>query len=287
VHRHFRLSSLAVVASFALLGAGVGCGNADEAQEDTTREPAPSEPAVFSASNGTKSELGIVKWGFDSRSDGDEVIYRGYGDRNQVLIEVVRKLDRSNDDKWVMTMTATGKLGSASERVEFTLKTVESGDTEIYTTVIENSFNEGEGAFKVLKAFQVDAQAYVADDGALTGGGSLVSGTGDQLVDRCKELATKCNRLLIRDEIAAAGQSSECGLLKTIGVPLLGGVIGAGLGVWAGGVGAVPGAAIGVVAGSGTQAALCLDAQLAARRARQDLQKCQADQQRQGCEVTR
>jgi hypothetical protein len=287
VHRPFRFSSIAVVASFALLSAVAGCSAEEGTPEDTTTYPAPSEPEVFDASKETKSELGIVKWGFDSRNDGDEMIYRGYGDRNQVLTEVVRRLDRSNDDRWVLTMTASGKLGSASERVEFHMETKPSGDQEIYATVTENSFKEGEGALKVLMAFKADGTAYAnADEASLTTGGSLVSGTGDQLVDRCQQLASRCNRLLIRDEIAADGQSSECGLLRTIGVPLLGGIIGAGAGALVGGVGAVPGAAVGVVSAAGTQAALCLDAQLGARRARQELQQCQQQQRQAGCAVT-
>lgn len=287
MHCRSRLSSLAVVASLALLGALVGCGSSEEEQDDVTN-PAPSEPEVFDASSQTKSELGIVKWGFDSRSDGDEMIYRGYGDRNQVLAEVVRKLDRSNDARWVLTMTATGKLGSASERVEFHLEDKPNGDTEIYATVTENTFKEGEGALKVLLRFKADGASYANGDAAsLSTGGSLVSGTGEALVDKCKELTSRCNRLLIRDEIAADGQSSECGLLRTIGVPLLGGIIGAGAGALIGGVGAIPGAAVGVVSGSGTQAALCIDAQLGARRARQDFQRCQGEQRANNCEVTR
>lgn len=284
MHRHLRLPSFAVV-SLVLVGALVGCGSSAE-EQTPVEHPAPSEATVFDASAETKKEVGIEKWGFDSKSDGDEVVYRGYGAHNEVIQEVARKLDRSNEDRWVMTLEAKGAQGSAKERVEFTLKTNDKGDTEIYAMVTENTFEEGKGPMNVMMRFKADGAAFAADDG-LSGGGALVSGAGDELVQRCQELASRCNRLLIRDEIAANAQSGECGLLKTVGVPLLGGVIGAAAGVWVGGVGAVPGAAIGVVSGAGTQAALCLEAQIAARRARAEFQACQNEQRRAGCTVTR
>lgn len=282
MHRHFRLSSY-VLSSIAVVTALVGCGS--DATEESTG-PEPTEATVFEASKETKADLGIEKWGYEAGPNGDSAKYRGYGAKNQVIAEVSRSLDRSNDKQWKFKLTASGEAGTAKESIDFDFKSVAgSTDSEVYVTVTENTFAEGSGPAKVLARFKADGAIYVAAD--LKGPSSLLGSAGDGLVDRCQELTSKCNRLLIRDEIAADGQSSECGLLRTIGVPLLGGIIGAGAGALIGGVGAIPGAAVGVVSGSGTQAALCIDAQLGARRARADFQKCQADQSAAGCTVTR
>lgn len=282
MHRHFRLSSY-LVSSLAVVTALVGCGS--EAAEEPTG-PAPTESTVFEASKETTAELGIAKWGYESGNNGDYAKYRGYGARNQVIAEIERKVDRTDPNKWKFSLTATGSAGSAKETIDFDFKEAKSGDYEAYATVKENTFTEGSGPAKALARFKVDGAVFAAADPS--GPASLIGSAGDGLVDRCQELTSKCNRLLIRDEIAADGQSSECGLLRTIGVPLLGGLIGAGAGALAGaGVGAIPGAAIGALAGSGTQAALCIDAQLAARRARADFTKCQQDQSAAGCTVTR
>lgn len=284
MHRSFRLSSYAV-SSLAIIGALVGCGTSSE--EESAPNPPPSEAVVFDASSDTKRELGIEKWGFETADDGSFAKYRGYGAKNEVLTEVVQKTDRTEPNKVVFTMAASGAKGAAKETIEFEVRPAANGtDAEVQMTVKENTFNEGDGPSKVLARFGVDAKAYASAD--LGAASSLVGNGGDQLVDRCKELTTRCNRLLIRDEIAAAGASSECGLLKRIGVPVLGGLIGAGAGALAGaGVGALPGAGIGVISGMGTQELLCFDARRGAAQARQDFQQCQQQQRAAGCEVTR
>jgi hypothetical protein len=148
------------------------------------------------------------------------------------------------------------------------------------------------------------------EDGAArqggSAGGSLVTQAhpleGQQLVDPCKELNAKCQVALIDQRIAAAGQSSECGFLKFVGVPLITGVTTAAAGAGTGAVvgllggpaapvtstggaiiGAAGGAVAGAVGGAAAQAALCYAARRDARAAQQELNQCRAQQRAQGC----
>ena len=98
-----------------------------------------------------------------------------------------------------------------------------------------------------------------------------------ELVTSCNE-TTKCQTELIRSEIAAAGASSNCGLLNLVGQPLLM-CAGAALVTWWSG----PGAGVACVGGAATAAvwggAQCITARRDASQAADTLKQCQRKQQ--------
>lgn len=297
----FRFSSIVVASAVVTMGALVGCGSSDE--EQSISGPPPSESTVFSSQADTKKDLGIDKWGFETDESGDRMTYRGYGANNEVLATVKQQLDASDPMHLYFTLEVSGKVGNAVEKIEFYSKPSEDGTQNIvYTEVKENSFDETSNAFKVLVRFNADGAARQGG----SAGGSLVTQArpldGQQLVDPCKELNEKCQVALIDQRIAAAGASSECGLLKMVGVPVISGAVTAGTAALGGAaigllggpaapvtstggavIGAVGGAAAGAVGGLAAQAASCWAARRDARAAQNELNQCRAQQQQQGC----
>lgn len=288
MRRTLRLSY--VISSLAVVGTLVGCGSS----ADESSAPPPNEPVVFTSSAETKSDLGIVRWGFMTESTSDFTRYRGYDDKNNVVAEVTQDLDRSNPDVYHFVMKLTGTGGSASEKIDFTAGTAENGvDGLLITTVIENTFDDGSFGQKVLLAFQKDAQARTSST-TVSGNGSLVGQShpldGNQLVTNCNQTVNTCQTELIDSRIAASSQSSECGLLKRVGLPLLacvgGAAGGALLTIWGG-----PTALVGGAIGCGTGAApvtagqeiSCASARRDATKAAQDLKTCQ-DNAKKSCQ---
>ncbi|MBS2012722.1 MAG: hypothetical protein JST00_07545 [Deltaproteobacteria bacterium] len=285
MHRSVLSASLVIACvSFATVVSGCGSAAAED-EAPTVVHPAPSEDVVFDAQPETKGELGIAKWGFSTDEAGDRMTYRGYGADNEVLTEVVQTLDRSSADRWYFTMKASGKLGSATTKIEYFGRPAANGkDTEIVMLVTETSFEETSGPGKVLTAFKADA----VKRGALSaGGGSLVgkSRPMNQLVDRCQELVDKCKEALIDQRIAAAAASGDCGLLKRVGVPLVsavvGGAVGGALTAWTG-PGALAGGVIGGIAGYAGGAAgaelQCAASRRDATAATNELNQCRREQ---------
>jgi hypothetical protein len=302
VQSRFRFSSIVVASAVVTMGALVGCGSADE-EEQSIVGPPPSESTVFSSQSETKKDLGIEKWGFETDESGDMMTYRGYGANNEVLATVRLQLDASDPMHLYFTLEVSGKVGNAVEKIEFYSTPSDDGtQTVVYTEVKENSFDETDKPFKVLVRFKEDGAARQGG----SAGGSLVTQArpldGQQLVDPCKELNEKCQIALIDNRIAASGASSECGLLKMVGVPVISGAVsaivgagvGAGVGLLGGPaapvtstggaiIGGVGGAITGASGGVAAQAASCWAARRDARAAQQELNQCRAQQQAQGC----
>lgn len=284
---HFRHSFIPVLVLFSV----VACGASDEGDQSIAGPP-PSEPVVFEASSETKSELGIVKWGFAADEKGRST-YRGYGAKNEVIAEVIQTLDQRDPNHVYFTMTEKDKDGTAVAKVEFyTQKKKDGPDYEVVTLQTENTFEDGKTSTKVLVRFKADSAARTGS----TTGGSLTTKArpleapaagGGQLVDPCKELAEKCNVALIDQRIAASGESSECGLLKMVGVPVVTAAATAGAGALFGGpvapATAIGGAVVGAVIGTGAQSALCYAAQQDASKAQRELIACQNEQANAGC----
>ncbi len=280
MHRYLRLSSI-VISSLALAAVLGGCGSQEDEAPVVTAAP-PNEATVFSASGETTADLGIAKWGFATDDAGDLMTYRGYNDKNEVVATVVQKLDRSDANKYKFSLTMTGQKESASEKIEFTAHASDDGkDGILVTLVTENTFEEGGVPNRVLAAFKADAAAKKATigSGSLTGKSHPLDG---QLVTACNSTVNSCQNELIDSRIAAAGASGDCGLLKTVGQPLIATIIGAGAGalatIW-GGPTAIVGAAVGggaALVGSGAAAVTqCIASRRDATAAAADLKKCQ------------
>jgi hypothetical protein len=285
LHRYLRVSSL-VITSFALACAVGGCGSQEGDEAPVAVAAPPNEAVVFAASSDTKADLGIAKWGFATDEAGDLMTYRGYNDRNEVLATVVQKMDRSDAAKYHFSMTMRGPKESASEKVEFTAHPTEDGKGGVLETLVtENTFEEGGVPSRVLARFKADSagRAGTVSAGSLTGKSHPLAGEG--LVTPCSPTVNACQNELIDSRISAAGASGDCGLLKTVGQPLLATVVGAGFGAlaaWWSGPGIVAGAVIGGAAGgfgAGSSAAMaCIASRRDATSAAADLKKCQ-DQQ--------
>jgi hypothetical protein len=283
LHRHLRLSPV-VVSSLVLALAGVlgGCASQEDEAPVTVAAP-PNEAVVFAASGATKADLGITQWGFATDEAGDLMTYRGYGEKNVLLATVVQKLDRSDATKYHFTLTMTGPKESASEKIEFTAHPTEDGKGGVLVTLVtENTFDEGGVPSRVLAAFKADsaARSGTVGKGSLTGKSRPL--TGSALVTQCNDTVNRCQNELIDSRIAAAGASGDCGLLKTVGQPLLATVVGAGFGAlaaWWSGPGIVAGAVIGGAAGGVGAGAAAVTQCVASRRdataAAADLKKCQ------------
>lgn len=278
-----RFSSLLVV---SLAVAAAACGGADEGPEENLVGTAPSEARIIAGSAETKSELGIVKWGFAADDVGDLTTYRGYGAKNEVIATVVQTLDRSDPDVYHSGMTVTVKGSpSASQKIDFALQPAADGTSNVIMTVTESTFEDDSVATKVLARFKADT---AGGGTTLSGGGSLLGQTrpmaDGKLVGSCSGTTDKCQVELIDQRIAAAAKSGDCGLLKRVGQPLLAGVVGAGAGalatIWGGPTALVGGAlgggaaVAGAVAVSETQ---CLDSKRGATKANSDLKKCRED----------
>ncbi|MBX3210460.1 MAG: hypothetical protein KF850_00345 [Labilithrix sp.] len=280
MHRHLPSRSI-VLSSLLLVGALVGCGAPDDGA--SAAGPPPSESVVFAASADTKADLGIATWGFATDADGDLMTYRGYGDGREVLATVVQELDRSDPTRYRFTLTMTGRTESASQKIEFSTRPSDDGkDALLEMLVTENTFEEGALPSRVLARFKADS---AAREGTTVGSGSLTGRSrpleGNGLVTRCSDTVDRCQTELIDSRIAAAAASSDCGLIKTIGQPLIATVIGAGAGalatIW-GGPTAVVGAALGgggALAASGVAAATqCVASRRDATNAAQQLATC-------------
>lgn len=266
-----------VIAAVSLV---VGCS----ASED--EKPAPSEPLVFDATEETKAELAIARWGFVTDPFQDTVTYRGYGENNEVLATVVQKAETTSD-KHTFTMTMTGPKASARETIEYSIERSASMDAQLMMDVTENTFAEGAVPMRVLIRFQADsATARAKPTPGLLQTAQLVS-TGNDLVDVSRETLVKycpneqayrdamgsCSVELVDWRTAASGESGSCSLLKTVRAPLLACGVGAILTSETG-----PGAILGCL-GGGYAGALSAREECAAARkdnskAREKFDRC-------------
>ena len=241
---------------------------------------------VYDASADTKADVGIAKWGFTSDPEHNTTVFRGYGDKNELLVEVRQILERPDMYNERFTMTMTGAKATAAERIEYAASASADGkDTVISMNVVENTFDEGSVAARVLLHIGADAKASVS--GAITNGGSgSLTGKSrpldaNSLVTNCNDTVNRCQVELIDSRIAAAGAATDCSLTRRVGYPLIstiGGALVGGLITLETGPGAIVGAAAGGVAGSlgfGIAGHQCASSQADAAKAAADLRKCQ------------
>ena len=212
--RFFALSVIAIA------GHVTGCSTAEETQDQREEEVVaapPAEPSVFAASEETKAELGIVKWGVAVEDATETTTFRGYGAKNEVVATVVQRFveDASGVDTWTMTMTSPTE--SASERIEFYVKADSETEGKLWARVIENTFDATKTSGRVLARFKIDSGG-----GGLAGAsGSLVGGAGDELVSRCRESALTCQAPLIDARSDASQTAEACGVTPIVVEPLL------------------------------------------------------------------
>lgn len=267
-----RLSQFTVSFLF-VLGGVAGCSSDAAAAEDAASAPPPSEPMLFESSDATKSELGIVEWGFVVDPVRDETTFRGYGPKNEVLATIVQRNESPSPDRLTFTMTFTGKDASAREKIDFYLEASAEGRKNLMMNVVENTFRQGELSGRVLRRFEQDG---AGAPGTILGGssGALVQkSVGDELVTRCNESVQRCLGPLIdaRGDASAAGDA--CGFLSLVGEPLIVCGVAAGVTAITG-----PGAGLACLGAGGASVIVndvkCWNAQSKAKQSRQSFSSC-------------
>ena len=210
-------------ALLGVLGALVACGSSDP---DAPAGPAPTDPVVYDASPETGRELGIVKWGFAADVGGNSV-FHGYGSKNEALVEITQSFDQQDEFTKRMTVTMTGRLGEASEKIDFGVVVSDDFQDVSYTeTVVENTFATGIPA-KVLAHLTPDATAMAAaapDTGeapVLLQGQSLhPSDDNSSLVSKPTTLLQCCSTVSQQSAPIAASSVSNCSLISPSSSPI-------------------------------------------------------------------
>lgn len=313
MRRQPRLVRPAIFALSSCISLLTGCILAGCSDEDSANRRAPDEPTVFDASSETRDETGIARWGFATEPGNDAMTYRGYDENGAVVATVEQTMDRSDPERYVFRILMKGRNASASETIQFYTRPSDDGQKAVVMMeVTENTFEEGTFPSKVLFRFKADAKtrggiaggsgtsllagrSRPLNEGAAAGpqpaaGGEATGGDKQQeLVSRCNETKDKCQVALIDQRIAAAGEASECSLLKRVGVPLMEGAVGAGVGLlyswWTGPFAAGPvvvGAGAGVAAGVASQSVQCASSRRDAADADKKNTECKKEQE-QSC----
>lgn len=251
----------------------VACGAGDDGSE--RQFPAPDDDAYVAASEDTRRELGIEKWGVKADGPSNTALIHGYGARDERLVEV-RHVTRIVDDTHVeIDVALSGERGSASMRLGLEGKEGPTDEeSEIVMTMLANTFPDDASSARVLSRMRADTNAggpvATSPAGVVGGGGSLVTRAivpqDGNLVGNCAELLSSCGVELVRAGGAAALNSDACAqLLRAEGITLicraggrlLGRLIGAAAGSVVGPVGTVVGGVAGGVAGGALAAEAC------------------------------
>ena len=268
----FRVSRSLLVAAF-LAPLAMACGAAEDGVDE--RFPAPDDDAYVPASEETRRELGIEKWGVKADGPANTALIHGYGARDERLLEV-RHVTRIVDDTHVeVDIDLTGKRGAANMRFGLEGKEGATEDeSEVVMTMLENTF-AGDGATtRVLSRMRADTNADVpistSPAGTVVGGGSLVTRAitpqDGSLVGNCSELLSSCGVEVVRAGGSAALNSDACAqLVRAEGITLvcraagrfIGRLVGGAVGSLVGPVGTVVGGAGGGVAGGALAAEGC------------------------------
>ncbi|MBS2017636.1 MAG: hypothetical protein JST00_32455 [Deltaproteobacteria bacterium] len=265
----------------------VACSSADESASSF---PTPKDDAFLPASDETKRELGIEKWGVTNDGPRSTAIVHGYGARDEMLVEL-RHVTKVIDDSHVeIDITLSGKRGSGRMRLGMEGRegpTPEESEVEI--KMLDNDIAEDPAAAKLLSRMNVDTNSEVPVTTASTGvvggsgGGKLVGSSIEpqdgNLVGNCSQLLASCGTQVVRAGGSAALNSDACArLVRAEGITLICGVAGRLVGRLVGGLigsavapgaGTAVGGAVGGVAGGALAKEACRYA-TGARDARRD-----------------
>ena len=149
----------------------VACGSTSPSEDVG---PAPTDAVVYDASAETQKDLGIAKWGYTETDD--VTTFRGYDAKNARLVEVTQQLDETTDDFTKrLTLTMTGKLGTASAKIDLGVIVSDDYQTTNYSQdTIENTFAGGIGE-KVLAHLGPDSDAMAKKAIATDTSGTLLN----------------------------------------------------------------------------------------------------------------
>ena len=199
--------------------------------------PAPTDPVVYEASAETTRDVGIVRWGHATDANDDATIFRGYGSKNELLVEIRQTLTQQGTYTKTFEMKMTGAAGSGSQRIDFVAEWEADGKTMDYVThVRENTFAAGSPAAKILARLAPDAAAMVAAR-AKKPTGTLAKNLRpldavpgettkpeEKLVEPTEEPLIECCSQLTNEETAsAAAAGTECPLVEPTGEGLTSG----------------------------------------------------------------
>ena len=294
------MSKSSFVAAFLIVGPLVACGDAGSSEEAPSG-PAPTDPYLVDASEATRAETGVAKWGIASDEATHATILRGYDASNRRLAEIRQTFELIDADHAAIRLTMTGAKGEATMRVELTA-TKNGDDAQIDGAVVENTFDQLPDAQKLLAHLEADTAAGAGQvgSGSLVGSGQTKpQAEGQQLVQPCQAALQSCGQQLNRASQAVSSSADSCAkLVRSANFTLVcagaGALIGGAIGFFGGGVGALPGAwggatfaARGCAALSGfaTNGFDCVADSWNASSAQGEASRCQ-DSARQNCSST-
>ncbi len=262
---------------FALPIVLVACGSSSAS--DPPAAPPPSDPIVYDASDATRGDVGVAKWGYGTDASTGESVFHGYDAHNAQIVEIKQSLSSVDAHTARSSLTMSG-VATASETIEFAAKPADGDKLEVSMVVIENSFADGSEAARILAHLGDDAKNPAAA-GAAAGPLTQSHPLDNSLVSHGCDTVTPCLNQIIDARVAVTSQAGSCSLFKLLGQPLINGVVGAGVGgliTLETGPGAVVGAVAGGVSGvSGTvinNAISCATATRDASKATQAVADC-------------
>ncbi|HEY8072691.1 MAG TPA: hypothetical protein VIF62_01235 [Labilithrix sp.] len=207
--------------AFVLLAA---CGS----QADDPAGPAPADPLVYGASDGTKQAVGVAKWGYAIDDGNGELVFRAYGAKNDLVAEIRQSvtLDADGTTKHY-AMTLTG-VATAAEHIDFVAQWSADGSEIDYThVVVDNTFLPGSVAAKMIERLGADATLIPHPADGSTGG---LVGNSHPLDDSPTLTPGQSSSLLVctcadtTDDSAAqsALAAQSCSLVSSMSDPLEG-----------------------------------------------------------------
>lgn len=219
--RFFRSTSL--VLPLAFLGV-IACGSS-ESEGEGALLPAPTDPVVYDATADTARDVGIVKWG--SADDGNT--FRGYGRRNELVVEIKQTITEVDDFNRTFELVMTG-AASGRERIDIEARFTADNETmEYVSTTRENAFTEGSTAAKILARLEPDSVAMVQaaqkeQSGSLTTKSiqPMDQGTDGGLVAPDKDPLLLCCSELTKEAVALNSvPGGACALATPTNIPIV------------------------------------------------------------------
>lgn len=221
----YLLRSSLVAISISLSSLFIACAAPEggAAEQTPADAPPPSDPIVFEASAETKADVGIAKWGYGASDEPGLSTFRGYGAKNELLVEIRQSLAETEPGTTRLSVTLSGPKAEAKQTIDLSERPTEDGSSiELALTLIESTITEGSVAHRVLDHLGNDGAVEGEDGRMTTPSASLTQKTlsTSQLVSTCNPLV-ECKQQLLDQAAADAYGRKTCTLINIFLWPLV------------------------------------------------------------------